>query len=174
MKGSDRFAPEFTRKTVKHPPKVMVWGCFSWRGRGGLEFLKQGEMMNGERYRRLLDEKLEFFLTQHGTSHFLQDGAPCHRAKIVTEWFRERPHILRINWPGNSPDLNPIKNVWSWMKVQLKDVSCTNIEMLKEEIKKLWISITRMADSQYLRNLADSMPRCLQEVIAREGGLTKY
>jgi hypothetical protein len=39
-RGLDRFAPEFTRKTVKHPQKVMEWGCFSWRGRGGLEFLK--------------------------------------------------------------------------------------------------------------------------------------
>ena len=58
------------------------------------------------------------------------------------------------------------------MKVQLKEVNCTNIEMLKEEIKKLWV--TRMTDSQYLRNLVESMPRCLQEVIAREGGLTKY
>ncbi len=48
-KGSDRFDPKFTRKTVKHPPKIMIWGAFSWRGRAGLEFLKPGEMMNGER-----------------------------------------------------------------------------------------------------------------------------
>jgi hypothetical protein len=48
-KGTDRFDPKFTRKRVKHPPKVMVWGCFSWRGRGGLKFLKPGEMMNGAR-----------------------------------------------------------------------------------------------------------------------------
>ena len=48
-KGSDRFTPEFTRKTVKHPQKVMVWGSFSWRGRGGLEFLNKGEIMNAER-----------------------------------------------------------------------------------------------------------------------------
>jgi hypothetical protein len=45
LRGSDRFYPKFTRKTAKHPPKVMVWGCFSWRGRGGLEFLKTGEMI---------------------------------------------------------------------------------------------------------------------------------
>ena len=44
----DRFASQFTQKTVKHPQKVMVWGCFSWKSRGGLEFLRQGEMMNTE------------------------------------------------------------------------------------------------------------------------------
>ncbi len=93
---------------AKHPPKVMVWGCFSWRGRLGLEFLKIGEMMNGLRYCQLLDEKLEFFMSQHGTSCFLQDGAPCHRSKIVTTWFQQRPHIKLVKLPRNSPDLNPI------------------------------------------------------------------
>jgi len=53
-KGSDRYDPKFTRKTVKHPAKIMAWGCFSWHGRGGLEFLKKGEMMDGPRYVRLL------------------------------------------------------------------------------------------------------------------------
>jgi hypothetical protein len=36
LKVSDRFSLKFTRKTVKHPQKVMVWGCFSWKGRGRL------------------------------------------------------------------------------------------------------------------------------------------
>jgi hypothetical protein len=43
-KGFDRFDPKFTRKLIKHPPKIMAWACFSWRGRGRLEFLKPGEM----------------------------------------------------------------------------------------------------------------------------------
>jgi hypothetical protein len=59
----------------------MVWGCFSWRGRGGLEFLKPGEMMNGARYKQVLEDKLDFFMNQHGTTHFLQDGAPVPQVK---------------------------------------------------------------------------------------------
>jgi hypothetical protein len=47
--GSDRFSEWFTKKTVKHPPKIMAWGCFSWKGQGGLEFLGKGGMMNGTR-----------------------------------------------------------------------------------------------------------------------------
>jgi hypothetical protein len=43
--------PRFTLKTVKHPPKLMAWVCFSWKGRGALEWLEKGEMMNGMRYR---------------------------------------------------------------------------------------------------------------------------
>jgi hypothetical protein len=49
-----------------------------------VDFLKKGEMMNKICYRQLLDEQLEFFMHQHQTTHFLQDGAPCHKAMIVT------------------------------------------------------------------------------------------
>ena len=86
----------FTKKTVKHPPKVMVWGSFSYGRSGGIEFLEKGEMMNGACYLRLLDEKLEKVMEEHGCDHFLQDSAPCHKAKIVTMWFEERPHINLI------------------------------------------------------------------------------
>ncbi len=68
-----RLDTRFTQKTVKHPPKVMAWGCFSWRGRGGLEFLEKGEMMNGVRYRQILESKLEIFMHQHNTTHFLHN-----------------------------------------------------------------------------------------------------
>jgi hypothetical protein len=67
-------------------------------------------MMNSQRYPRVLEDKLELFMRIHKTSHFLQDGAPCHKAKTVTKWFADRPNITLIKWLGNSPDLNPIEN----------------------------------------------------------------
>jgi hypothetical protein len=36
----------------------------------------------------------------------------------------DRPHISC----GNSPDLNPVKNVWAWMKDQLDETHCKNME----------------------------------------------
>jgi hypothetical protein len=86
--------PKFTQKTVKHPAKVMVWDCFSWQDRGGLEFLKKGEMMNSQRYLSVLEDKLELFMRIHKTSHFLQDGAPC--CKVMTKWSANRPHFTLI------------------------------------------------------------------------------
>jgi hypothetical protein len=128
----------------------MVWGCFSWKGRGGLEFLGQLEMMNGTKYWQVLEDKLEFFMHHHQTTHFLQ----------------------LIKWPGNSPDLNPIENVWAWMKQKLRDSSAKNLDEWKREIPaELWT--LRMDNIQYLTSLVESMLRRLQEVIDREGWTTK-
>jgi hypothetical protein len=169
---SDRLDPRFTRKIVKHPPKLMAWGSFSWKERGALEWLEKGEIMNGMRYCRILDEKLELFIRQHGTTHFLQEGVPCHKSMLISSWFQEMPHIKLIDWPGNSPDLNPIENACIWMKMQLRESKATNLKELKEDVSKQWV--LKMDDCQYLRNLVESMPRRLEDIIRREGNPTKY
>jgi hypothetical protein len=45
------------------------------------------------RYHSILDEKLELFMIKRGTSHFLQDHAPCHKSKLVSAGLNERPNI---------------------------------------------------------------------------------
>ena len=109
---------------------------------------------------------------QHGTTHFLQDTAPCHKSKLLSAWIQQRPAIQLIDWPGNIPDLNPIENCWSWMKTQLQDCKATSIPELQRHIQELWTQ--RIGDSPYLRSLVESMPRRLQEVISRDGNTTKY
>ena len=64
------------------------------------------------------------------------------------------------------------ENLWQWMKVQLRVCHPTNLEELKVEIKRLWV--TRLSDSEYLWGLLDSMPHRLEEVIACEGASTHY
>ena len=56
--------------------------------------------------------------------------------------------------------------------MQLASYNCTNIEELKGEIVRLWT--TRKSDSDYLRNMVDSMPHRLQEVIDRGGPSIHY
>ena len=85
---------------------------------------------------------------------------------------RNTPHISLIDWPGNSPDLNPIENVWNWMKQKLQDSKATSLPQLQQEIKELWT--LQMDNIQYLKNLMESMPMRLEAVIQNEGNSTKY
>ena len=111
-KTVNRYKHRYVVKTVKHSASVMVWGCFSGkRGRGGLFFLPKNTTMNGERYKKVLEDHLLPFMRFHRCSFFLQDGAPCHKSKLVTARLKEcQDEFSVIDWPGNSPDLNPIEN----------------------------------------------------------------
>ena len=49
-----------SNQTVKHPPSVMVWGCFSSQGRGGLYFLaKKNKQRMPSRNISVLDDHLQ-------------------------------------------------------------------------------------------------------------------
>lgn len=78
--------------------------------------------VNGERYLEILRTHLEPFLRRcrdfPGEWRVMDDNAPCHRARVVKP-FRDDMGVEFIEWPPYSPDLNPIENVWSWVKRQV-------------------------------------------------------
>jgi transposase len=174
-KGISRYKQRYTIPTVKHSASVMVWGCFSGKkGRGGLYFLPKNCTMNGPRYKTVLEDHLLPFMRIHGAQFFLQDGAPCHTSKVVMNRLKEmKAEFSVLDWPGNSPDLNPIENCWSYMKLKLKAArfDTTSLPKLIHAIKKMWVEDM---PSSYFLNLAHSMPRRLKAVIDNKGQMTKY
>jgi len=103
-----RFNEKYTISTMKHPPSQMIWGAISEHGVAGVSFLLPGTTMNGHRYVELLAEKLNIHMAVHNCTIFMQDGAPCHRSKVAKTFLAEN-RIKVLDWPGNSPDLNPIE-----------------------------------------------------------------
>jgi hypothetical protein len=155
---------------MKNPSKVMVWGCFSSHGRGSLHFVPLKETINAERYKRLLEDKLLITMRLHGCRVFQQDSAPAHTAKIVSSWLKDN-NIQVLEWPGNSPDLNPIENLWVILKRKVAARAPSNMQDLIYWIKRAWCQeITQ----ELYQNLIHSMPKRVQAVISHKGAATKY
>jgi hypothetical protein len=69
-------------------------------------------------------------------------------------------------WPGNSPDLNPIENVWGWMKQRIERLQLTTMEQLKAAVQEAWEAVP---DSM-LHNLMHGMKARMEKVLAEGGG----
>ncbi|MCJ8736209.1 hypothetical protein PDJAM_G00256240 [Pangasius djambal] len=163
--------PEHTIPTVKHGGgSIMLWGCFSSAGIGKL--VRVGGKMDGAKYRAILDENLSesakgLRLGRRFT--FQQDNNPKHTARATMEWFRSK-YIHVLEWPSQSPDLNPIENLWRDMKIAVHRRSPSNLTELELFCKEEWakLSLSRCA------KLVETYPKRLAAVIAAKGGSTKY
>jgi len=158
---------------MKHPLSVMVWGCMSRKGVGRIQVLEGN--INATRYiKEVLEPKmLPSARDLFGASNdfvFQQDGAPCHTARVCTRWFQQH-NVQLLTWPGNSPDLNTIENLWLRLKRLVMRKRPGNKTSLIEAIISSWF---RLITSAELEKLVDSMPRRCKTVIKAKGYPTRY
>ncbi len=100
---------------------------------------------------------------------FQQDLAPAHTAKGTKSWFNDHG-VTVLDWPANSPDLNPIENLWGIVKRKMRDTRPNNADELKATVKETWASIP----PQQCHKLITSMPRRIEAVIKAKAAPTKY
>ena len=101
----------------------------------------------------------------------VQDNARVHTVKHTQDAF-QNANIDTMKWPANSPDLNPIENVWSLLKSRInKRQPRPHIKQeMTDAINEEWENL-QPADFQAA---IDSMPRRVQLVIQAEGGAIRY
>ena len=168
--GVSRSDSMYVIKNVKQPKSVMVWCAFSGdKGRVGLYFLPKNVTMRGDSYLRVLDHHMLPFWDIRRCYHFMQDGDPAHRSRVVKKWLKDN-HVSVLERTKNSPDLNPIENAWNYMKNKVYEAHSTNIQILKEVLMKLWVPIY----AEYFRKFAESMQNILHNVMKAKGHMIKY
>jgi hypothetical protein len=153
---------------------VMFWGCFSARGVGPLVALEGSQ--NQHTYITLLQDyvlpELRVARDQFGVEMtFMQDNAPCHKAASVTA-FLARHQVKTLDWPPQSPDMNPIENLWAIIKARCQKkfgVPKTAADLINN-IFVIWNGI----DIALCQKLAESSEKRCVEVLRLNGKAIKY
>ncbi len=169
-KSGEAQNPCCLKSSVKFPQSVMIWAAMSSAGVGPLCFLKS--TVNAAIYQEILEHFMLLSADKlYGDADFIfqQDLAPAHTAKGTKSWFNDHG-VTVLDWPANSPDLNPIENLWGIVKRKMRDTRPNNADELKATVKETWASIP----PQQCHKLITSMPRRIEAVIKAKGAPTKY
>lgn len=159
-------------RTVKHSAKVNMWGCFSSEGFGKLVIVVgtlESKQMCKIYEKGLLPSADKFFGVGDRNWELLEDGDSKHTSKLCTGWKAENG-VEVIDWPANSPDCNPIENVWAYLKAKLRKKNYNSLDHLIANIKREW----KQLSVDYARKLSESMDRRCQAVIDNGGDWTLY
>jgi hypothetical protein len=151
----------------------MVWGAFSGFDKCPLVFLPQKERTASHFVQNVYEAALSGFYFMHDEPNnliLMEDGAPIHRSKVPDLW-RRAHGIRKMQWPPNSPDLNPIENVWKIVKHLLKSHRRPHDkEEMIQQIEVVWNEVCL----QQLQALIANMPDRMRAIIRAKGGSTKW
>lgn len=192
--AAEKYNPKYVKKTFKSAQvKVMVWACFTGERLGPLIVCDEGGI-GAEEYEdiiydglfSLVDDLLQppeepdmIRIADETTFLFMQDNAPCHKATCIREFLAEN-RVPIMDWPPQSPDLNPIENLWTDLKarfhkrfLELFKYPSKSLEAryrYSEVLQEVWYS----QGMELVEALIASMPRRCVAVIEAQGGWTKY
>ena len=96
------------------------------------------------------------------THRFFQDNDPKHTSRLASTFFTENG----INWwksPPESPDINPIENLWHEMKEHLRrEVKPQTKQQLMDGIYAFWRTVDVAKCAKYIRHLRRVLPRVIE------------
>ena len=156
--------------TVKHSSKVHIWAAFSSMGTFPLCIFSHN--LDAAFYVKILEWHLvENAKVYHDKKWFLiQDNDPKHTSKRAKKWISDNIPNNVLDWPSQSPDLNPIENLFAWIKNQLKRNCPKTIGDMKTRLEEIWNSIT----PEFLKPYYKSMRRRCELCVTNNGFKINY
>lgn len=152
---------------------INVWGYIRYDGLG--ELIRFEGDMRKEDYLEMLDEYLfdaiEDQFNPDDKLTFMQDGASYHTTPYVTDELR-RWGVNCLPWPPQSPDLNPIENLWACLRQKLweRRAQIKNSNDTWRHACEIFNNLTLA----YIRKLYSSMHKRLESVIELKGNRTRF
>ena len=95
---------------------IMLWGCFAAGGTGALP--KIDGIMRAENYVDTLKQHLKTSVRKLNLGRkwvFQMDNDPKHTSKVLAKWLKDNK-VKVLEWPSQSPYLNPIENLLAELK----------------------------------------------------------
>jgi transposase len=172
--ASSQLVDRYVVPTIKHGGgSIMVWGCMTASGTGFLTKIDGG--LDADLYCGILEGELlqtiEWYGFNQDTVIFQHDNDPKHTSRKAREWLQNHSFNV-LDWPAQSPDLNPIEHLWRNLKTRLctYDTAPNGVHELWDRVQDEWNKIT----VEECVKLIESMPRRVAAVIKAKGGHTKY
>ena len=128
--------------------------------------------MKKEQYEKILKENLKHSSVRAGLGRrfvFQHDNDPKHTSHLVKN-YPLKAKIIALDWPAQSPDLNPIENLWGELKSRVHARKPSNLQQLEQFVKKEWAKIPEDRCLQLVANY----PKRLMAVIQQKGHTINY
>ena len=125
--------------------------------------------MDSNKYIQILNNNLIPIIENNKKFIFQHDNDPKHTSKKTKQFLKDN-NVTTLEWPPNSPDLNPIENVWKILKERVYKCKSKTSEEFVKNINKEWKNI----ESSILKSLINSMPNRIQDVIDNNGDNIMY
>jgi len=146
---------------------IMVWGAINWSGIVHLTKIKG--WIDSEKYIDTLEKDILPVLTSKLGKTFIlmQDGASSHKSEKTISYLQKKKIEILEDWPAQSPDINPIEDIWSWMARKINLRRYKNMQELEDAIFDLWAQIPQSIIQTYISRLQKKY----EYIIETEGAL---
>lgn len=162
--------PKKLKARFKHPVSVLAFAGISRRGRTNICIFTG--LMDAKAYCEILSSAfIPSAKKLYPDGYKLhQDNDPKHASRFAKNFY-EKNKIVWDKTPAESPDMNPIENLWANLKWNLaRHVKPKNLQELIDGINTYWKTVTVKKCNNYINHLYKVLPR----VIENNGGPTGY